>query len=45
MVNVYDGDSEQNNVMDLKWAVGQTGRKIASAGYILTPVITLVFLK
>lgn len=31
MVNVYDGDSDQNNVMDVKWAVDQTGRKIVSA--------------
>lgn len=24
----YDGDSDQNNGMDLKWANGQTERKI-----------------
>lgn len=31
MVNVYDGDSDQNSVMDLKQVKGQTERRITSA--------------
>lgn len=27
VVNVHDGDSDPNSVMDLKWAAGRTGRK------------------
>lgn len=32
MVNVCDRDRDQNNVMDLKWDKGQTGRNVASVG-------------
>lgn len=45
MVNMYDGDSDQNDLMDQKWAKGR--RRQPSAGHtcILIPEIILLFLK
>lgn len=47
MVNVYDGDSNQNNVMYLKWAKDQIERRSTSAWHIcvLIPAIILAFLR
>lgn len=45
MVNMYDGDSDQNDVMDQKWAKGQRRQPSASHTCILIPEIILLFLK
>lgn len=42
MVNVYDGDRDQNDVTDLKWAKGQ--RRLTSACHIWTVICEIMLL-